>query len=51
MVIFFTEQIEQKGQSFTTGLTFHQSCCVKNDFKTLKPGVYGQLNDVINGIV
>jgi hypothetical protein len=51
MVIFFTRQIEQKDQSFTTGLTFRQSCYAKNDFKTLKPGVNGQLDNVVNRII
>lgn len=51
MVIFFTRQIEQKDQSFTTGLTFRHSCYTKNDFKTLKPGINGQLNNVIYRII
>lgn len=51
MVIFFTRQIEQKDQSFTTGLTFRQSCWTKNDFKTLKPRVNGQLDNIVNRII
>jgi hypothetical protein len=51
MVIFFTRQIEQKDPSITTGLTFCKSCCTKNDFKTLKPRVNSQLNNIIYGII
>ncbi|MNR09708.1 hypothetical protein D3C85_1259220 [compost metagenome] len=50
MVKFFTRQIEQKARSNTTALTLCKSCYTKNDFKTLKPRVQRQLDNVINGI-
>jgi len=51
MVNFFTRQIEQKDQSFTTPLTFGKLYDTKNDFKSLKPRINCQLNNVVDGVM